>query len=210
LKPRIISADFLIPLTKEIMGNKMKMKIKIIVLLLVLSAVLFSGCAGTEQPSPEENATPEETVTPEEIETPEETETPVETETETPEEVETPAATEPEEEITPGEDETENETEEGPVVTTPGIRESPYVIRLDNYIASPSSLNIKEGETVAWINYHDSPKRSFTLISEQDLFEDANLVYGRSFVYTFNETGDYNFTVAGQPRMSVNITVSEP
>lgn len=185
------------------MGNKMNTKI--IVLLLVLGVVLFSGCAGNEQPSPEENATPEETVTPDEIATPEETETPTETETETPDEVETPVVTETEEEVTP----VENETEEGPTVTTPDIRKTPYTIRLDNFRAYPSSLDIKEGETVAWINYQESPRRVFTLTSEEDLFEDASLVYRRSFAYTFNETGTYTFTIIGQPRMDVNITVNE-
>lgn len=180
------------------------MKTKLIVLLLVLSAVLFSGCAGNEQPSPEENATPEETVTPEEIATPEETETPAETETS--EEVETPAVTETEEENVTAE---ENGTE-GPAVTSPEIRETPYTIRLDNYRSSVSSLAIKEGETVAWLNYQDSPKRVFTLVSEQGLFENKSLSYRQSFAYTFNETGAYNFTVIGQPKMSVNVTVNEP
>lgn len=190
------------------------MKIKIIVLLLVLATVLFSGCTGNEQPTPEENVTPEETVTPEEVETPEEMETPAEAEIPTPEEVETPAVTEPGEEVTPGDNETENETEtgtgDGPVIVTPAIRATPYTIRLDNFRAYPSSLDIKEEETVAWINYQDSPRRVFTLQSEEGLFEDINLVYRRSFAYTFNETGTYNFTIVGQPRMNVTITVSEP
>jgi len=180
------------------------MKTKIIVLLLVLSAVLFSGCAGNEQTSPEENVTPEETVTPEEVSTPEETETPEVTETE--EEVETPVVTETEE-VTPEENETE---EEGPTINTSSIRKTPYTIRLDNYRAYPTSLDIKQGETVAWLNYQDSPRRVFTLVSEQGLFENESLVYRRSFAYTFNETGAYNFTVIGQPKMNVGITVSEP
>ncbi|HIH74259.1 MAG TPA: hypothetical protein HA306_03040 [Methanosarcina sp.] len=175
------------------------MKTKLIVLLLVLSAVLLSGCAEDEQPSPEENVTPGETVTPEETETP--------VETETPEEVETPVVTETEEEnVTP----VENETEVGPAINTSGIRKTPYTIRLDNYRASSSNLDIKKGETVAWLNYQESPRRIFTLVSEQELFENTNLVYRRSFAYTFNETGAYNFTVIGQPRMSVNVTVKEP
>jgi plastocyanin len=177
------------------------MKTKLIVLLLVLSVVLFSGCTGNEQPSPEENVTPEETVTPEEIATPEETETPAETET--PEEVETPAVTETEEENVTAE---ENETEEGEAVNNSNGKV--YTIRLDNYRASASSLDIKTGETVAWINYQDSPRRVFTLVSEQGLFDNQSLSYRRSFAYTFNETGSYNFTVVGQPRMNVSVTVN--
>ncbi|MDQ1274664.1 MAG: hypothetical protein QG610_236 [Euryarchaeota archaeon] len=178
------------------------MKTKLIILLLVLSVVLFSGCAGNEQ-TPEENVTPEETVTPEEVVTPEETETPAETET--PEEVETPVVTETEEENVTAE---ENETEEETAVNNSNARI--YTIRLDNYRASASSLDIKEGETVSWLNYQDSPRRVFTLVSEQGLFDNTSLTYRRSFAYNFNETGTYNFTVVGQPKMNVSVTVNEP
>jgi plastocyanin len=177
-------------------GNKMKMKI--IVLLLVLSAVLFSGCVGDEQPSPEENATHEENVTPEENLTSEENVTH--------EENVTPAETEPEEEMTPDENETAEEAE----TSSSEIRETPYTIRLVNYRASPSSLEIKEGETVAWVNLQETPKRAFTLVSEDSLFENTSLVYKRSFVYTFNETGDYSFKIVGQQKMNVNVSVVEP
>lgn len=178
------------------------MKTKLIILLLVLSVVLFSGCAGKEQTTPEENTTPAETVTPEEITTPEETETPAVTETS--EEVETPVVNETEQENITAEG---NETEEGAVVSSSNARV--YTIRLDNYKASASTLNITEGEKVAWLNYQDNPRRTFTLVSEQGLFDNQSLVYKRSFVYTFNETGTYNFTVVGQPKMNVSVTVNE-
>ncbi|WP_410507105.1 hypothetical protein RSJ42_09715 [Methanosarcina hadiensis] len=178
------------------------MKTKLIILLLVLSVVLFSGCAGNEQPSPEENLTPEETVTPEETITPEETETPVATET--PEEVETPAINDTEENVTAE----ENNTEGGAAVNNSSSRV--YTVRLDNFRASVPSLDIKEGETVAWLNYQDSPRRVFTLVSEQGLFDNQSLSYRRSFAYTFNEAGTYDFTVVGQPRMNVTVNVNEP
>lgn len=179
------------------------MKTKIIVLLLIFGVVLLSGCTGDEQPSPDENATPEETTTPVEnltaVETPEENVTAIETET-------------PEENVTAVETETpeENETEETGGVTTSDIRSATYTVRLDNNMARPSSLEIKQGETVAWLNIEDNPKRTFTLVSEENLFENTNLVYKRSFTYTFNETGDYHFSVIGQPRMNVTVSVVEP
>jgi len=167
------------------------MKTKIIVLLLIFGAVLLSGCTGNEQPSPEDNVTPEENVTV--VETPEENVTNVETET-------------PEENIT-SED---NDTEGTVGVSTPDIRETPYTVRLENNRASPSNLEVREGETVAWLNLEDNPKRVFTLVSEENLFENTNLVYRRAFAYTFNETGDYNFSIVGQPRMNVSVNVVEP
>jgi plastocyanin len=157
------------------------MKTKIIVLLLIFGVVLLSGCAGDEQPSPDENATPEETETPEENVTAVETETPE-----------------------------ENVTEETGGVITPATKPTTYTIRLDNNRASRSDLEIKQGDTVAWLNWEDSPRRTFTLVSEENLFDNTNLAYKRPFVYTFNETGEYHFSVVGQPRMNVTVSVVEP
>jgi hypothetical protein len=187
------------------------MKTKIIVLLLVLSAVLLSGCTGNEQPSSEENATPEENVTstenltnatPEENITSEENATPEENET-------------PEENVTSEENVTPEEIVisggNGRLnVSTSEIRETPYMIRLVNKRASPSSLDIKKGESVSWVNMEDSPKRVLSLVSEENLFENTSLVYKRAFTYAFNETGDYHFSIVGQPRMNVDISVAEP
>ena len=176
------------------------MKMKIIVLLLILSSVLLSGCVGEEQPSPEENTTPqEETVTPEENVTVEENVTEEETITPAPEDTES-------EEVIPEENETAGESE----TVSPEIRENPYVIRLVNFRAGPSNLEIKEGEKVAWMNLQENPKRTFTLVSEQGLFENTSLVYKRAFVHTFNDTGDYSFKIVGQPKMDVTVTVVEP
>lgn len=185
------------------------MKSKIIVLLLIFGVVLLSGCTGNEQPSPEGNATPEETVTPVEnitvVETPEENITAAETES--PKKNVTAVETE-----TPPENVTseENETDGTIRISTPDIKQTPYTIRLDYYKASTSSLEIKKGETVAWLNMQDKPRRAFTLVSEENLFENVNLLYKRSFAYTFNETGDYHFSVVGQPKMNVTVSVVEP
>jgi|BarGraIncu00222A_1022003.scaffolds.fasta_scaffold12183_2 hypothetical protein len=181
------------------------MKIKIIVLLLVLGAVLLSGCVGNEKPSPDKNVTPVETVTPKENATPAETVTPegnaTPGESVTPEENATPAETvTPKGNVTPGVG----------GISSPDIRVTPYLIRLANFKASPTSLEIKKGETVAWMNLQENPKRNLKLVSEEGLFENTNLVYKRSFTHTFNETGDYNFTVVGQPKMNVSVSVVTP
>jgi len=181
------------------------MKLKIIVLLLVLGTVLLSGCLGNEQPKPEENATPNETSTPNMSATP--------VETITPEGNATPGGT-----VNPEGNEIagENATQEGNVtpatgeVLTPNIRETPYLIRLANYRASPSNLEIKKGETVAWMNQQENPKRNFKLVSQEGLFEEATLVYKRAFTHTFNETGNYNFIIIGQPKMNVSVSVVSP
>ena len=182
------------------------MKTKIIVLLLIFGAVLLSGCTGNEQPSTEKNATPEETVTPVEnttvVGTPEENVTSEENVT-------------PEVNVTSGENVTSEENvtpeENGKLnISTSEIKETPYLLRLINNRVSSSSLDIKKGESVSWINMEDNPKRVLILVSEEKLFENTNLAYRHAFTYTFNETGDYHFSIVGQPRMNVTVGVAEP
>jgi hypothetical protein len=178
------------------------MKTKIIVLLLIFGTILLSGCMGNEHSSPKENATPEENAIPVKnttvVETPGENVTTVENKT-------------AEENVTtaPGENATTLGTGGRLEVSTPKIQETPYLVRLINKRASSSSLDIKQGESVAWINMEDNPKRVFTLVSKESLFNNTSLVYKRAFTYTFNNTGDYHFSVVGQPRMNVNVSVAE-
>lgn len=181
------------------------MKIKVIVLLLVLGAVLISGCVGNQQKTPETNATPAETAASSMNATPGENLTSGENATAgntvTPEENGTAEANTTSK---------ENVTSGTGVVSSTGIRETPYTVRLANYRATPTSLEIKKGESVAWMNLQDNPKRKFTLVSQEGLFENKTLTYRQPFDYTFNETGNYNFTVIGQPRMSVSVSVTTP
>ena len=82
-----------------------------------------------------------------------------------------------------------------------------YTVTLKNFLAQPSSLNISEGDSIFWINMNQ-PTRTFTLISDEGLWEDKPLTYRSSFIYTFNETGTYNYHVLGfEERMKGTITV---
>jgi plastocyanin len=184
------------------------MKTKIIVLLLIFGTILLSGCMGNEQPSSKENATPAENVTTVDnttvVGTPEENVTTVDNKTE---KNVTTVDNNTEENTTTADN---NMTTGRLAISSPKIQDTSYLVRLQNYKSSSSSLTIKKGEKVSWLNLHDSPKRVFTLVSQENLFNNTSLVYKRSFTYTFNETGDYHFSVIGQPRMNVNVSVTEP
>ncbi|MBW6470016.1 MAG: hypothetical protein K0A90_02205 [Methanosarcinaceae archaeon] len=103
------------------------------------------------------------------------------------------------------------EVEETPVEETevvediPAVEPRTYTIRLEYYQARPSILEINRGDTVVWRNHQD---RRFTIISEDELWNDYNIVPGRSLVYTFNKSGTYNFSESGLPRMSGSIIVN--
>lgn len=88
-----------------------------------------------------------------------------------------------------------------PVETVP----TSHLVRLKNYIMIPSSLKINIGDTVVWRNYQESSV--LTMTSKEHLFKDQRLAYGNTLEYTFNESGSYNFSVKGYPKMQTTITV---
>ncbi|HJH31083.1 MAG TPA: hypothetical protein C5S50_02600 [Methanosarcinaceae archaeon] len=135
-------------------------------------------------------------------------ETPAENETSTEDEIPTENETIPaENETIPAENETStNETDI--IDELPVVEPKIYTNFMEHYrVSLPSQFEINKGDTVVWRNRQD-PKRLLTLVSEDGLWEDKNLVYGRTLVYTFNESGTYNYSVIGQSRMSGSLIVN--
>ncbi|WP_340818062.1 hypothetical protein [Methanolobus sp. WCC4] len=82
-----------------------------------------------------------------------------------------------------------------------------YTIYMENFLTQPANLEINEGDSVMWFNRND-PKRIFTLVSNEGLWENKSLGYRLSFTYTFNESGTYTYQVPGwEARMKGTITV---
>lgn len=175
---------------------------KNLILLLILASVLFCGCLTPEEERLEETEISEEMGEAAEAN---------HTEMEISEEKESAEK--------PVETERVNETENLTGIKGPGISEKEiedsglekpeprtYLVMLKYHLMRPPELEINKGDTVAWRNMQE-PKRFYTLTSEEALFDNANLVYGRSFTQTFNESGTYNFSVIGQPKMKMTITV---
>jgi plastocyanin len=115
---------------------------------------------------------------------------------------------EQEEETEPDEDEvTQTPTEKvtpTPVTELVQVSESSVVIR--GSVFYPETLELNKGETLVWKNLN-KPKRSFTLTSDDELFGDQTIGYGRSFSYTFDEAGDYIFKLKEAPETELVVTV---
>ncbi|MDO9517147.1 MAG: hypothetical protein Q7J10_03755 [Methanosarcinaceae archaeon] len=110
-------------------------------------------------------------------------------------------------------DETPEEVDETPIEenevvdNTPAVDPKTYTIRMEYYIVQiPKPFEINRGDTIVWNNFQD-PKRYLTIVSEDGLWENTTLGYRQTLVYTFNNSGTYNFSVIGQPRMSGSIIV---
>ena len=78
-------------------------------------------------------------------------------------------------------------------------------VTIQNMAFNPSTLNVKVGTTVTWIN-----KDSVThdVVSDTGLFTSGNLTNGISYNYTFNQTGSFPYHCAIHPSMTGTIVVS--
>ncbi len=81
-----------------------------------------------------------------------------------------------------------------------------YAIRMEYYGAmKPSEIEINRGDTLAWRNY--KPQGTYTLLSDDGLFEDQEMDSNDAFSYTFTESGTYTFSVKDVPDMTLTVTV---
>jgi plastocyanin len=69
---------------------------------------------------------------------------------------------------------------------------------------SPTGMTVKVGTTVVWTN---NDTHNHTVQSEHNIFSSANLAPGKSFSYTFNSVGTYNYYCAIHPDMKGMIIV---
>ncbi|MEA1895897.1 MAG: plastocyanin/azurin family copper-binding protein [Euryarchaeota archaeon] len=66
-------------------------------------------------------------------------------------------------------------------------------IWLDEWSYVPRDPTIYVGDTLAWNNNQKSPKYDFILVSEDELWENQTIIYGKKFRYTFNTSGNYTY-----------------
>ena len=71
---------------------------------------------------------------------------------------------------------------------------------------SPNPLEVKVGETVAWIN-DDSGRHTVT--SKDGIFDSGIMGRGQSFSYTFDRAGEYPYFCEPHPNMVGTVVVTE-
>lgn len=86
----------------------------------------------------------------------------------------------------------------------------PQPIYLDKYALTPRNPTIRVGEALNWINIQRSPMTDFKLVSEDGLWEDQTIGYGKKFKYTFDTSGNYTYYCPGYgSSMRGTVTVVE-
>ena len=73
----------------------------------------------------------------------------------------------------------------------------PKPIYLDKYAIAPKDPTIRVGEALNWINLQRSPMVDFVLVSDDGLWENQTISYGKKFKYTFNTSGNYTYYCPG-------------
>jgi plastocyanin len=79
-----------------------------------------------------------------------------------------------------------------------------HYILINSFYIGSKVREINRTDTVVWRNQKKEPG-VFTLKSEDGLWEDQRIPYGRTFKYTFNETGNYSFYIP--PYSGLNMTI---
>lgn len=75
-------------------------------------------------------------------------------------------------------------------------------------VIAPETLTVPAGSTVTWIN-HQRPKLPIILVSNEGLWDDQTIYYGKHFSYTFDNPGTYTFVSKGNDDLKGTIIVTE-
>ena len=73
----------------------------------------------------------------------------------------------------------------------------PKPIYLEKYAMAPKTPMIRAGEALNWINLQKSPMITYVLVSEDGLWENQSISYGKKFKYTFDTSGNYSYYCPG-------------
>jgi plastocyanin len=88
--------------------------------------------------------------------------------------------------------------------SSPAALPEPTQVVLKDFMFQPSTLTVKVGATVTWVNQDDEPH---TIKSDTGLFKSGALDTHESFSFKFDKPGTYPFTCSIHPRMTGMIVV---
>jgi S-layer protein (TIGR01567 family) len=84
------------------------------------------------------------------------------------------------------------------------------IVWLDEWSFTPRNPTIHVGDTLEWNNNQQIPKYDFVLVSEDGLWQNQTILYGKRFQYTFNTSENYTYYCQRfKGTMSGTVTVLE-
>ena len=89
--------------------------------------------------------------------------------------------------------------------TTPTASNS---VAIENFAFSPANITVKKGTSVTW-NNKDSTTHTATSTSGPTSFDSGNLPNGKTYSFTFNTVGTYQYRCSIHSNMTGTVTVTE-
>jgi plastocyanin len=88
---------------------------------------------------------------------------------------------------------------------TTTVQPQTYNVGIVNYAFSPSTLNIKVGDTVVWTN---NATTSHTVVSDSGTeLNSGPLITGRTYSHKFNQAGTFAYHCSIHPSMTATVIV---
>ena len=81
---------------------------------------------------------------------------------------------------------------------------TPTTVVIKNFMFAPTTLTIKTGSPVTWVNNDDEPH---SVVSDTGLFRSGGLDTGEKYSFRFDKPGTYHFACSIHPRMVGTIVV---
>jgi plastocyanin len=88
-------------------------------------------------------------------------------------------------------------------VTAADTSDTPKIVMKD-FMFVPTSVTVKAGSTVTWVNTDDEPH---SVVSDTGLFRSGAIDTNEHFSFKFASPGTYHFTCSIHPRMVGTIVV---
>ena len=82
------------------------------------------------------------------------------------------------------------------------------VVNIVNFAFSPTSITVKKGTTVTWVN-KDSTAHTITETDSQKGPSSASVAPGESYSFSFNAAGTFQYYCSIHPSMKGTVTVTE-
>ncbi|HLD60423.1 MAG TPA: cupredoxin family copper-binding protein [Candidatus Bilamarchaeaceae archaeon] len=79
-------------------------------------------------------------------------------------------------------------------------------VNIKGFAFSPSEITVSKGTTVTWIQDDDAPH---TVTADDNTFDSGSLSKGKTFSYTFDTPGTFNYHCSFHGNMRAKVVVTE-
>ena len=87
---------------------------------------------------------------------------------------------------------------------TNGPDYKPASATIENFAFSPATITVAIGTTITWTNQDSA---AHTVTSDSGVFDSGSISQGKTFSYTFNEKGSFNYHCTFHPNMKGTVIV---